>query len=234
MLSDITYQQSLWWRRKGENTISPYLTFLHSPCHHSLVSCVWVPTRPTLPLFSSNLISLFHTVICVFLSAVNFFPSTLVTLCYKLPSLAGSFFQFWHFFFFFWMFVFRHFKDAHFVHEVIVMPLVGSGGSPVISPSLFFWSIIKHILMRPLWLINWAFALTKTQTGEERKDEIKWRSDDRADSSIKNQRICQILRNSCVAAVVRGWVNRTGLKVSAFTSLRDKSQDCCIMRPTKI
>lgn len=75
---------------KGRNTISPYLTFLHSPRFHSPFSCLWVPTRRALPVFSSNRISLFHTFICVFLSAVNFILSTSVTLYCKPAYLAES------------------------------------------------------------------------------------------------------------------------------------------------
>lgn len=81
---------------KGRNTISPYLTFLHSPRFHSLFSCLWVPTRRALPEFS-NRICLFHTFIFIFLSAVNFILSTSVTLYCKPAYLAGSQFS-WAFF----------------------------------------------------------------------------------------------------------------------------------------
>lgn len=60
---------------RERNTISPYLTLLHSPRFHSLFFRLRVPTRPALPVFSTNVISLFHTFICFcfFLSAVIFF-----------------------------------------------------------------------------------------------------------------------------------------------------------------
>lgn len=42
----------LWWRRKGRNTISPYLTSLHSPPSHSLRYRPWLLNRPA-PLMLS-------------------------------------------------------------------------------------------------------------------------------------------------------------------------------------
>ncbi len=92
-LSDITYQQSLWWRKKGRNTISPYLTFLPSPHFHPLSSCLRVPPRLALSVFSFNVISHFHTFIrflFCFLLSFSFRPFRWPSALKPPPSLKAD------------------------------------------------------------------------------------------------------------------------------------------------
>ena len=142
----------LWWRRKGRNTISPYLTSLHSPPSHSLRYLPWLLNRPA-PL----MLSLWFTpslVLCFSFLLSFFSPSNWVTLCFKaaLPHQRASWFR------------------VLFVKRCLLCTVCQSKAisglsrlpPPTMSPSvslplsaLSAWAIIvKRILTRPRRLMN--------------------------------------------------------------------------------